>query len=63
MSEWYESPVEAIPVPMASDMRMRDVFAAAALGAVYNADDDSTMEDVARGAYGMADAMMKEREK
>ena len=53
------------PNPKASDMTLRDHFAALAMQAYINTDtimrhDD---EDIARMAYAAADAMLKERSK
>ncbi len=49
---------------LASDATMRDYFAATALQAlIRNGDGQQGRHDLARAAYGCADAMLAEREK
>jgi len=44
-------------------MDLRDYFAAKAMQAIKQTNNNTTYEDIARLAYVMADAMMKAREK
>ena len=59
---------ENLHFTIASDLTLRDYFAAKAIMLAYSeairtSEDDWNYEELAEAAYDMADAMLKEREK